>query len=241
MSTLEVGRLMPGTTELKFRDNGSSYEAWSVGHHNNVGGIGVKHEYYNASDKTMKYITFVYVPYNRVGDVVACSTTGTVEARGKLTGPIQPNTKSSIEWEVLWYNPTITKVVLKEVIIQYADDSEETLSGEDIKNIDSTDSVYYKKRGKKEQTRKAYMSIMVLSCLNKAKQDETIKFHTNQGLLLLIAEVLALFIGVIPFVGGIISLVIWAFAIVFSIKGILDINNNKQNEIPLIGKIKLLK
>ena len=121
MSTLEVGRLYPGTTELKFRSDGSSYEGWSYGKPNNVDGIGVKHEYYNASDKTMKYITFVYVPYNRVGDAVACSTSGTVEARGKLTGPIQPNTKSSIEWEVLGaaseslycYMPEIVSVIEK--------------------------------------------------------------------------------------------------------------------------------
>ena len=251
-SALEIGHLFVGTTELKFHNDGSSYEGWSYGKPNNVGGIGVKHEIYNASDKAMKYLTCVYLPYNQVVDVVSSTTTGESEARCKLTGPFSPNEKSEVQWEVLWYNSTVTKVKIKEVIIQYMDDTEETISGDDLKDISNKESVYYETRGKQEEAdraensrksalRKAYICFMVFTCLKKAKEDEETKFHANQGLLLFIMEVIAIIIGNVPHVGGFISLALWVIAIVFSIKGIVDINNNRQNEIPLIGKIKILK
>ena len=149
-AALEIGKLCPGTTELMFSGNGSSYEGWTSSP-NEVGGIGVRHTVYNASDKSMKYITFVYVPYNRVGDPVASKVGGDVEARGKLTGPLEPNGKANVEWKILWYNPTIAEVKLKEVIVQYMDGTEETIKGEDILDIDSPESVYYQKRGKQER------------------------------------------------------------------------------------------
>lgn len=243
-SALEVSKLYEGTTELRFHKDGSSYNGWSYGKPNSVGGIGVQHDIYNASDKTMKYITFVYLAYNQVGDIVSCKTSHKQEGICKLTGPIEVNEKTNVEWNVIWYNPTITKVKIKEVIIQYIDGTEETINGADLKNIDDKDSVYYEKRGKQEardELKKAYMSFMVLSCLEAAKEDEETKFHVNQGLLLLVIEVLSFFIVAIPFVGGILFLVLLTLSIVFSIKGIADIKNHRQNEIPFIGKFKILK
>lgn len=269
-NVLEVGILTPGTTELMFTRSGSSYKGWSYGKPNVAGGIGVKHEIYNASEKGIKYITFVYVPYNQVGDAVACTTTGQIEVRGKLTGPIKPDEKSEVQWDVLWYNPTITKVTLKEVIIQYMDDTQITINGEDIKNIDSHDSVYYEKHGKqeeairaaaakareekrkaeeekikadkeKENAKNCYKSFLVLKNLKEAKNNENIRFHTNQGLILFALEVLGFILGNIPHVGVFIALALWIFAAIFSVKGIIDIKKGVKNELPLIGKIKLLK
>lgn len=269
-NALEVGSLQLGTTELRFTSSGSSYEGWSYGKPNVAGGIGVKHEIYNASEKSMKYITFVYVPYNQVGDVVACTTTRTIEARGKLTGPVNPNEKSEVQWEVLWYNPTITNVKLKEVIIQYMDDTQVSINGEDIKNIYSHDSVYYEKRGKQEEANRAeaakareekkkadeekkkaekekekakncYKSFLVLINLAEAKNNEELKFHVNQGLWLLIIEIASLLVCGIPFVGGYLFLALLIVAIIFSVKGVKAVDKEDQFEIPFLGKIKLIK
>lgn len=145
MSSLEIGKLELGTIKTRFLENGSPYEGWNYGKCNSAGGIGVKHKLYNASEKSMKYITFVYIPYNQVGDAVASTTSGEIEASGKLTGPFNPNQVHEARWGILWYNPTIVRVELKAVFIQYMDGSEETITGKDIVRMDSKNSIYYEK------------------------------------------------------------------------------------------------
>lgn len=123
MSSLEIGYILPKT--------------------NHVNGVGVTHTYFNATDKVMKYITFTYTAFNPVGDQVKCTVSGNTFASGKLTGPIEPNYWSYIEWDTLWYNPTVSKVILTEVHIEYMDGSEETIDGKDVVDMDEEGSVYY--------------------------------------------------------------------------------------------------
>ena len=114
---------------------------------NSAGGVSVFHtEFFNASEKEIKYLTFTYVPYNSVGDVVSCTIKKISEARCQLTGPIEPNRKDFIKWENLWYNPTISTAKIKEVKIQYMDDTEETISGEDIVDVENPNSKFYQLR-----------------------------------------------------------------------------------------------
>lgn len=250
---VEIGKVIAGTE--------SNY--WIEGYANSAGGIGAKHEYYNASDKTIKYVTFEYVPYNTVGDIVVDSVSHQAEKRGKITGPIEPNEKVTAEWDILWYNSTISTVKVKSIFVQYMDGSEEVINEEDIKFIENEDSVYYERRGKeeiakqeeeeakrKESIEKAglrksytlsYISFLVFFTLKNIKTDEVAKFHANQGLLLFIVEVIAVLVSYIPYVGGWLSFALWALAIVFSIVGIVNVQHDKQKEVPVIGKIKLLK
>ena len=102
---------------------------------NSAGGVDVFHEIYNATEKEMKYITFTYLPYNSVGDLVACSIKKTSEAICKLTGPFAPGKSTYVDWKNVWYNSTIQKVKLKEVKIQYMDDTEEIIDGESLIDI----------------------------------------------------------------------------------------------------------
>ena len=124
MSTIEVGRVL--TTR------------------NSVNGVKVFHEYYNAGEKEIKYITFSYVPYNAVNDVVACTSTGKAEASGKLTGPIPAKHKSYISWENIWYNPTVTTAALTQIHVQYMDNTEELIDGKDVVFIEDEKSAYYR-------------------------------------------------------------------------------------------------
>ena len=98
----------------------------------------------------------------------------------------------------------------------------------------------------KEKTKSilAYIGILVLIPLFTEKESEFVRFHTNQGLILAIIEVamsiLSTLLATIPFVGmipGIISVV----AIVFAIIGIVSVTKYEKKELPILGKIKIIK
>ena len=99
--------------------------------------ITVFHGFYNAGEKEIKYITFSYLPYNPVNDIVAD------EAQGELTGPIRPKRAGRVEWKRMWSVPTITRAVLTRIHIQYMDDSEETIDGKDVMLTNDPRSAYY--------------------------------------------------------------------------------------------------
>ena len=66
-----------------------------------------------------------------------------------------------------------------------------------------------------------------------AGDKEGAKFHLNQGLVL----ALFAFIGVIPVIGWLVSVVVFVFAIV----GIINACNDQEKALPIIGGIKILK
>ena len=105
--------------------------------------IEIGHQFYNAGEKEIKYLTFSYLPYNSVNDIVACTVSGKTEVSGKFTGPLSPKHKFYVKWEHMWYNPTIVKVVLTRIHIQYMDDTEEMIEGKDVISINNTESLYY--------------------------------------------------------------------------------------------------
>ena len=125
MSTIEVGKVLTTTQEIS-------------------NAVKVFHEYYNAGEKEIKYITFSYVPYNSVNDMVACTASGKIEVSGKLTGPIPPKHKSYVTWETMWFNPTVTTAVLTKIHVQFMDNTEEMIDGKDIVFTDDEKSAYYR-------------------------------------------------------------------------------------------------
>ena len=131
MSTIEVGK-------VSFKIN------------NVTNGVDVGHQIFNAGEKSIKYLTFGYIPYNSVGDVVGCMVgkSKQPEVYAKLTGPLEPKADSSVDWEALWYNPTVAKVVITKVVIIFMDDTEETISGKDLVNMYDDKSVYNKEIGR---------------------------------------------------------------------------------------------
>ena len=151
---------------------------------NSADGVKIMHFYYNASGKEIKYITFSYAPFNSVGDLVGCRISNKVEVSGRLTGPISENTYSYVEWENMWYNATVSKVVLTKLHIEYMDGTEEYIDGKDVVDTDSEDSQYYinekkpkeeedKKRAeeqaRKEELEAPYKFFGAFKCLKKAK------------------------------------------------------------------------
>ncbi len=73
--------------------------------------------------------------------------------------------------------------------------------------------------------------------------NEEYKFHANQGLLVLIfAIVIGIVGGMIPIIGWFIILPFGEiFCCVLAIIGMVNAFNSKMKELPLIGKIKIIK
>jgi len=132
-------------------------ERFKVCETNSAGGADIETEIYNASEKTIKYITFSYVAYNSVGDVISCTIKKKNVVTGRLTGPIGVNETATVVFENMWYNTTISEVKIEEITVQYMDDSIETIAGADLPKVYDYNrqlnkgTVYYEKRGKAEE------------------------------------------------------------------------------------------
>ncbi|MBR5700410.1 MAG: zinc ribbon domain-containing protein [Bacteroidales bacterium] len=97
----------------------------------------------------------------------------------------------------------------------------------------------------------AYFGILVLVPIFAAKDSKFAKFHANQGLLVCILGILvgiiyrvllkvATTLTMISLV-GFIGMALWIFVGVLAIIGIVNAAKGQAKELPLIGKIKILK
>jgi hypothetical protein len=77
---------------------------------------GMKFEFFNPTQKTIKYVWVTIAGYNRVDDKVG---NGTVTVKG--LGPIDPQSFGTLAWETVWYNALVDYCVVKSVKIQYMD------------------------------------------------------------------------------------------------------------------------
>lgn len=97
----------------------------------------------------------------------------------------------------------------------------------------------------------AYIGILVLVPIFACKNSPFARFHSNQGLVLFILEIICgIICGIITgvfsvihlgFIGSIINLIINACLFALIIMGIVYAAQGKAKELPIIGKIKLLK
>lgn len=95
----------------------------------------------------------------------------------------------------------------------------------------------------------AYIGILFLIPLLACPNSRFARYHTNQGLVLFLLELaigvvtsIFAFIPVIgPIIGGLISAVGGIFTLVLMILGIINAAQGQAKELPLIGKITLLK
>ena len=82
----------------------------------------------------------------------------------------------------------------------------------------------------------AYLGILIIiPFLTEAKNDPFVKYHTKQGLTLVILEVISWFVGVIPFIGWMVGWILWLVTIVLANIGIINVMNGQEKELPLIG------
>lgn len=122
---------------------------------------------------------------------------------------------------------------------KYLNDITEQFSAEDI-NENKNMSLF------------AYFHILVLITIaTSIKKSEFAKFHANQGLALFICSICSeilckmILIAVGGFgLGFIVEIIFWLFDIVFlvaTVYGVYTVYSGKAVEMPIIGKIKILK
>lgn len=87
----------------------------------------------------------------------------------------------------------------------------------------------------------AYITLVGWIIAFCAGDKENAKFHLNQALVLWIANLALTVVGIIPVVGTIISLVGSIFVFVCWIMGLINACKEVEKELPLIGKIQILK
>ena len=91
----------------------------------------------------------------------------------------------------------------------------------------------------------AYLGILFLVPYLAAKESPFAKFHANQGCVLFIAEialyVVAFILVFIPYIGWLISYVLYLGCFVLMILGIVNAVKGEMKELPLIGKFTILK
>lgn len=82
-----------------------------------------------------------------------------------------------------------------------------------------------------------YLGILVLiPLLTEAKNDKFVKFHIKQGLVLLIADVIAGAVSAVPLIGWIAAPFIGIFLFILLIMGIVNVLGGKETPLPVIGQ-----
>ena len=94
----------------------------------------------------------------------------------------------------------------------------------------------------------SYLSWLVLIPLLAAQNSKFARYHANQGLVLAIIEIVwgiaTSIIGAIPIFGWIISIPLGIVSLVFlvlTVLGIVNAANGRAKELPIIGKIRIIK
>ena len=88
----------------------------------------------------------------------------------------------------------------------------------------------------------SYVGIFVLVPILLAKESRFAQFHANQGAILLIATIIINGVGpILPVIGsGLIVPLGNLAAVVLSLIGIVNAVQGKEQELPLIGKFKIV-
>lgn len=104
---------------------------------NSASGVDIHTIWKNTSNKTIKYISFYWTPYNAVNDEVPCLIRGFKNWGGKVTGPIKPGQVYGYgrSWECLWYNNTIKRATLDKIEIEYMDGTSKIIEYYDIEYV----------------------------------------------------------------------------------------------------------
>lgn len=117
----------------------SIYNFYNTGP-NSAGGVGVYVEFINTSPNTYKYVNLTFSARNKVGDVARSEIRNQTFARTQSIGPFpygatNGGTKEYEQFDSLWYNSSITCVVLEEVELVYMDNTVKTLVGDAMKAV----------------------------------------------------------------------------------------------------------
>ena len=87
-----------------------------------------------------------------------------------------------------------------------------------------------------------YLGVMFMILALVAKPHSAfVRYHANQGLVLMVLEFAATIVFIVPILGWIVGVVAAIFALVCVIIGIVNCCSGKAKELPLIGQIRIFK
>lgn len=88
----------------------------------------------------------------------------------------------------------------------------------------------------------SYLGCLIFIPIFAGRKNKFARFHLNQGLVLLVSNViLSAVVNCIPKVGSILTIFASIAILIFEIIGIVNAATGKVKELPLIGKIKIIK
>lgn len=87
----------------------------------------------------------------------------------------------------------------------------------------------------------AYLTAIGLIIAFVAGDREGAKFHLNQALVLVLANIILGMLGAIPLIGWLFSVVGGIFVLICWIIGLVAAIRDEEKEVPLLGSIKILK
>ena len=103
---------------------------------NSVGGISVEITFINPTRNTYKYVNMMFSAHNAVGDAVSSSIGGAMRRGTQSIGPFPfGGGESNSRYGPLWYNSSITCIVLQQVEIVRMDNSKEIFDFERSKTL----------------------------------------------------------------------------------------------------------
>jgi uncharacterized membrane protein len=86
-----------------------------------------------------------------------------------------------------------------------------------------------------------YLGMMIFFPCVLKRDVEFVRYHINQGIVLLLLMLAGGIACIIPFLGWLACAVVYVFSIVCIIMGIVHAAKGEEKELPIIGKIKVLK
>ena len=112
------------------------YALWWTKGVNLKGYTDIMTSFWHDENRSIKYITFYYIPYNRVGDIVCCKVKK-VSERGLLcTGPYESGKIHSALGRRMWRNHSVDSVKITKAKIEFMDGTKKTIPATEMLPFD---------------------------------------------------------------------------------------------------------
>ena len=70
----------------------------------------------------------------------------------------------------------------------------------------------------------------------EAKNDPFVKYHVKQGLALFLLGVVSMILGIFPFIGGFLTIILNIAILVLFVMGVMNALSSKKVPLPIIGQ-----
>ncbi len=82
----------------------------------------------------------------------------------------------------------------------------------------------------------SYLGILLIIPLMTSRNDDFVKYHVKQGIVLLVTAVAISLIAWFPIIGWIAGFFAWIGCVILAIIGIINVVQGKKKQLPIIGQ-----